>query len=90
MKRILLLCALSTACAAHQVPPRIISTDWAAVETLSPGTNVALSVKADEVWIGEIKDVSAGAMTLRTGKGVRLISRADYSWGRLLADHDVL
>jgi len=77
MKRILLLCALSSGCAAHQVPQRIISIDWATVEALSPGTNVALTVREDHVRLGEIKSVSAAAITLREKTGIRIVSRAE-------------
>src|SRR5436190_13367834 len=77
MKRVLLFCVLLSGCATHQAAPRIISTDWATVEALSPGTEVAVTVTDDQVRLGEVKSVSAAAITLREKAGLRIVSRAE-------------
>src|SRR6187397_14896 len=77
MKRVLLFCVLLSGCAAHRATPRIISTDWATVEALSPGTHVALTVGDDHVRLGEIEGVSPAAITLREQTGVRLVPRVE-------------
>ena len=69
-----------TGCAAHQAhggPPRIISTDWATVEALAPGTSVVLTEKDDWLRRGEIKSVSAAAITLRERTRVSVVSRTE-------------
>ncbi len=61
----------------HPAPPRIISTDWATVEALGPGTSVVLIEENDWLRRGEIKSVSAAAITLRERNRVSVVSRTD-------------
>jgi hypothetical protein len=73
----LAIAGLLTGCATHQQPPRIIPTDWAAVEALVPDTKVVLTEKDDWLRRGEIKSVSAAAITLRERTRVSVVSRTE-------------
>jgi hypothetical protein len=41
-------CVAAGGCAAHHVPPRLISTSWSTVSALAPGTEVGVAAEADE------------------------------------------
>ena len=78
MRASLWLCLLviATGCAANRVAVRIISTDWAAVTALAPGTDVGVLVDGGEVHYGRVNEVTSAGMTLWEPRGLRVLPRA--------------
>jgi hypothetical protein len=66
----------ASACAAHRVPDRIISTDWATIQALPEGTEVTAALDGEEVRRGRIREVTSSTMTLWERHGPQVIPRA--------------
>ena len=66
-------------CAAHHVPERIISTSWATVRALAPGTEVGVALDNDEVHYGRVSDVTADTLTIWERRGADAIPRPKIS-----------
>jgi hypothetical protein len=60
----------------NRAPVRIISTDWATVRALAPGTDVGVLLQGGEVRYGRVNDVSGEALTLWEPKGRSIVARA--------------
>jgi hypothetical protein len=62
-------------CAAHHVPPRMISTSWSTVSALAPGTEVGVALDDDEVRYGRVSEVTTDSLTIWERHGADHIPR---------------
>jgi hypothetical protein len=65
----------ASGCAARHVPDRIISTDWAAVTSLPPRTDLSVFLDDDTVNHGRLEHVDATALTIWERNGAATIPR---------------
>lgn len=71
----LFLVVLATGCAASRAPVRIISTDWATVSALAPGTSVGVLLDG-EIRYGRVSETTNDTLTLWERHGRSIVPRA--------------
>ena len=65
-----------TGCAANARRIRIISTDWADVSAVAPGTEVGVQVDGGKLRYGRVNEVTSEGLTLWEPRGRSVLARA--------------
>jgi hypothetical protein len=64
-----------TGCAEHRVTTRTISTSWATVQAIAPGTEVGVLVGGDHIRYGRIREVTDHSLSLWERTGIETLPR---------------